>query len=187
MLHHAGTQHGKPFSELSTELNLKQIIREATRITDTTQSLIEVILTSNTALIMESNVINSAISDHFLVCVILLVKTPKLPPKYITTRNYKYYDPLNIFSDFGATSDDLLSIFTGRDVNTQLETLKNALHSTLDSHAPVKTFNVRSRSNTYISNEIKEHIKFRDKLHRRFLQTRGKKDWEGYKKNLERT
>ena len=91
-------------------------------------------------MILESGVINSAISDHFPVYVILHVKTPKLPPKYITTRNYKHYDPLNFSFDLAAKSDDLLSIFTGRDVNTQLEMLKNALHSILDSHVPVQTF-----------------------------------------------
>ena len=103
-------------------------------------------------------VINSGISDHFPVYVILDVKNTKLPLKYITTRNYKYYDPLNVFYDLAAKSDDLLSILRGRDVNTQLETLKNALHSTLDSYASAKTFKVRSRSNTYISHEIKKHL-----------------------------
>jgi hypothetical protein len=50
-----------------------------------------------------------------------------------------------------------LTIFSDTDVKTQLKTFKNALHSTLDLHAPVKTFKVRSRSNPFISREIKEH------------------------------
>ena len=76
-----------------------------------------------------------------------------------------------------------MSIFSDKDVNTQLETFKNTLHSTLDLHAPVETFRVRSRSNPFISREIKEDMKSRDKFHRRFLQTQDKKDWEAYKES----
>jgi hypothetical protein len=44
-------------------------------------------------------VLNSAISDHLPVYVILKVKVPKIPPNYITARSYKYYDPLHFSSD----------------------------------------------------------------------------------------
>ena len=77
----------KAFVEVSTELNLQQIIKNPTRITDTTQSLIDVILVSNTASVLESGVLNSAISDHLPVYVILKVKVPKIPPNYITARS----------------------------------------------------------------------------------------------------
>ncbi len=69
----------KALVEVSTELNLQQIIKKLTRITDTTrQSLIDVILVSNTASVLESGVLNSAISDHVSVYVILKVKAPKI-------------------------------------------------------------------------------------------------------------
>ena len=114
----------KALVEVSTELNLQQIIKNPTKITDTTQSLIDVILVSNTASVLESSVLNSAISDHLPVYVILKVKVPKIPPNYITARSYKYYDPLHSSSDLAVKSDDLLSIFSNTDVNTQLETFK---------------------------------------------------------------
>ena len=83
----------KALVKISTELNLQKIIKKPTRITDTTQSLIDVILVSNTASVLESGVLNSAISDHLPVYVILKVKAPKIPQNYITARSYKYYDP----------------------------------------------------------------------------------------------
>ncbi|CAB3994395.1 Hypothetical predicted protein [Paramuricea clavata] len=134
----------KAIVEVSTERNLQQIIKKPTRITDTTQSLIDVILVSNTASVGESGVLNSAICNHLRSSryVILKVKAPKIPPNYITARSYKYYDPLHFSSNLAVKSDDLLSIFSDTDVNTQLETFKNTLHSTLDVHAPVKIFKV---------------------------------------------
>ena len=56
----------KAHVEVSTELNLQQIIKKPTRITDTTQSLIDVILVSNTASVLESSVLNSAIYMSYL-------------------------------------------------------------------------------------------------------------------------
>jgi hypothetical protein len=47
----------KALVEVSTELNLQQIIKKPTRITDTTQSLIDVILVSNTASDLFSKVV----------------------------------------------------------------------------------------------------------------------------------
>lgn len=177
-----GPDH-RALADISTELNLTQVIKTPTRITDTSQSLIDVILVSSTALVLESGVLNTSISDHLPVYVSLKLKAPKMPPCYITARSYKNYNPLLFSFDLATKSDCLLSIFSDADVNTKLENFNNVLHSTLDVHAPVKTFKVRSRPCPYVSHEIKELMKFRDQLHRRFLQTRDKRDWEVYKES----
>ena len=88
MLHEGPNK--KALFELATELNLKQIIEEPTRITDATQSLIDVILA-----LQESGVLNCTISDHLPVYIILKLKAPKIPLSYITTRSYKCYNPSN--------------------------------------------------------------------------------------------
>ena len=77
-------------------------------------------------------------------------------------------------------SDHLLSIFTETDVNTKTEVLKDVIQSTLDLHAPIKTIKIRSRSNTFVTPDIKELMKYRNKLHQRFPKTRCKRDWETY-------
>ena len=62
-------------------------------------------------------------------------------------------------------SDRLLSIFTETDVNTKTEVLKDVIQSTLDLHAPIKTIKIRSRSNTFVTPDMKELMKSRNKLH----------------------
>ena len=93
MLHEGPNK--KALFELATELNLKQVIEEPARITDATQSLIDVILTSSTTLVQERGVLNCTISDHLPVYIILKLKAPKIPLSYITTRSYKCYNPSN--------------------------------------------------------------------------------------------
>ena len=75
-------------------------------------------------------------------------------------------------------SDRLLSIFTETDVNT--EVVKDVIQSTLDLHAPIKTIKIRSCSNTFVTPDMKELKKSRNKLHQRFLKARYKRDWEMY-------
>ena len=59
----------RAFTDLCNDLNLKQIIKEPTKIIDTSQSLIDVILVSTEAVVLESGVLDSAISDHFPIYV----------------------------------------------------------------------------------------------------------------------
>ena len=70
----------KALSEILLELNLTQIINDnkPTRITDRSESLIDVILISNPDLVRDSGVINIAISDHLPVFATLKLKPPNL-------------------------------------------------------------------------------------------------------------
>lgn len=177
------TREQKALSDVSIELNLTQIITMPTRITTTSQSLIDVILTSSPSLIRDSGVLSTPISDHLPIYVILKLKRPKKLPCYITVRSFKHYDPSSFISDLATNSDRFLSIFSGKDVNSKLATFNDILHSTLDIHAPVKTMKVRSRPCPYVTSEIKDLMRNRDRLHNCFLQTRDINDWNRYKES----
>ena len=55
-------------------------------------TLIDVVLTSDPALVKASGVFETTISDHFLVYVVLDLKMPKLKARYVNTRSYKHYN-----------------------------------------------------------------------------------------------
>ena len=74
------------------ETNLQQLIKEPTRITDTTESLLDVILVSNASSVRKSGAINNPISDQLPVYVELKLKTPEISIKYLSVRSYKNYD-----------------------------------------------------------------------------------------------
>ena len=81
----------KALEKFYTDMNLKQLITKPTRITATTQSLLDVILVSPNNSVRDSGVIHRPISDHSIVFVKLKVKKPKTTPQYITTRSFKKY------------------------------------------------------------------------------------------------
>jgi hypothetical protein len=64
-------------ADFCVEFNLTQLVKEPTRVTDTSQTLIEVALTTSTNIIDTCDVKPAALSDHSLVCLILKLKSPR--------------------------------------------------------------------------------------------------------------
>ena len=70
---------------------LYESIVRITRITETSESLIDVMLASSKNLVKETKVVPSSISDHDLIYAVLNLKRCPQTPTYITTRSYKNY------------------------------------------------------------------------------------------------
>ena len=70
-----------------------QLITEPTRVTETSKTLIDVIMMSNQAFIADSGVVKMHSSDHHLTYAVLNLKLPKPPPDRIIVRSDKHYDP----------------------------------------------------------------------------------------------
>ena len=79
-----------------SSINLTQLIREPTRVTESPATLIDVILTSHEKLIIDTKVMPSSISDHDVIYAVLKLKRQCPKPVYITTRTFKNY-PQNAF------------------------------------------------------------------------------------------
>ncbi|CAB4018164.1 Hypothetical predicted protein [Paramuricea clavata] len=121
------------------ELNLNQLIKSPTKITESSQTLVDVIFVSSPRLVVNSGVIETCISDHFPVYVSLKLKTDKSPPNYITTRSYNKYDPDLFAIDLASNRDRLVSIFRMDNVDEKLTIFNEIFLNTLDKHDPVKS------------------------------------------------
>jgi hypothetical protein len=56
-------------------------------------------MTSNSSLVVGSRILETHVSDHYLVFSVLNLKMPKPAPIYITARNYKNYDRHSFLED----------------------------------------------------------------------------------------
>ena len=70
--------------------------------------------------------------------------------------------------DLADKADDLLTIFDASDVDTKLNTFNDTLQSVLDIHAPMKSIKILSRPRHFVSKDIKDLMKSRDGLLKRF-------------------
>ena len=86
-------------------------------------------MSSTPDLVQESGVIESSLSDHFPVYMVLNLKLPKQPRSYITVRSLKNYNPMLFTADLVSKHETLLqSIFSESDVNSKLSKLKDAYY-----------------------------------------------------------
>ena len=76
-----------------------QVMKEPTHMTEILSTLIDVIMTSSTDLVERSSVLESHISDHYLVYAFLKLKISNPPPSYVKVRSYKNYDSQCFVSD----------------------------------------------------------------------------------------
>ena len=89
----------RAFLDFCTTFNITQLINSLTRITESSQSLIDVIMTTNKEIVTSSGVLTSSISDHNLIYLLLDLKVPRARPFYVSIRSYKKYNPTKFLED----------------------------------------------------------------------------------------
>ncbi|CAB4045042.1 Hypothetical predicted protein, partial [Paramuricea clavata] len=166
-------------NELCSGLNLFQLIKEPTKVTLQSSSLIDVILTSNTSLVVESGVEETHISDHFLVYSILNLKLPKKLPDYMVIRSFKNYSSEAFKNDLEQLIWQENPIDQG--VNQRLDNFNQKFLSVLDIHATIKTVKIKRRLCPFVDQEIVQLMKKRNALHKLARQTLQALDWDRYR------
>ena len=73
--------------------NLKQLITKPTRITDTSKTLLDVIITNNTDMVIKSDVYPCEIADHELISMEINISKPKRQPIYKQMHSFANYSP----------------------------------------------------------------------------------------------
>ena len=84
--------HHREVKNLFVSYGYKQLIEKATRITETSETLIDVILTNSPQTIRNYDTVLSSNSDHDIMAIIRKKLTPKYPPRTIYSLNYKNYN-----------------------------------------------------------------------------------------------
>lgn len=118
-----------------TSFNLSQMITQPTRVTESSATLIDVILTSHENLIIDTKVIPSSISDHDLICAILKLKRQRPKPVYITTRTFKNYQQDDFLRDISMVPWCIVDCFD--DIDDRVYALNTLFSEVLDKHAPI--------------------------------------------------
>ena len=154
----------RALNSLCASLNMKQLITQPTRETETSKTLIDIILTSNPAMAVESGIVKIQISDHYLIFTLLNLRMPKRPSAYVVARSYKHYDPQSFLSDLRKIPWQENTLFD--DANEKLVHFNKAFFQVLDSHVPIKRIKIKHRRCPFINEEIKKKMNNRDQAHK---------------------
>lgn len=143
--------------------NLKQIITNPTRVTNSSSTLIDHIIVSRDDKISLSGVIASGLSDHYMTFCTRKGKrkgTNKQESNTIKIRTTKNYDK-SIFVD-KLMSLDWSELYLCRNVNIAWEIFKKLFMSVLNEIAPMKEIKMKCKTEPWITLEILELIRERD-------------------------
>ena len=174
----------KHLLELSESYQYTQLIKESTRVTNSSCSLIDLFLTNEPNNFTSAGVIVLGISDHNLIYAIRKHSSVKSKPITIKSRSYKNVDETSFKHDIDAIPWQY--IVSLDDPINAWQIWKKLFLDVADKHAPVKQRRIRKNCASWLSVEIKKLIWERDRLKRKAVYTNDENDWVNFKtaKNL---
>ena len=172
--------HTQRLKFLCSLYQLKQFINEPTRVTSTSATLIDLILTNTPENILQSGVIHLGISDHSLVYALRKFSLPKSLPKYKDVRNFKNFNENQFMVDVMLMSWEL--VYQYNDPNLCWQVWKDLFLQALDRHAPIQRRRLKSNPIPWLTPEIKKLMQVRDWHKKHAIKHNSCAHWELYKK-----
>lgn len=171
--------NNKPLKDLLSLNGLIQTIKGPTRITDTTESLIDVILTTKPENLMEIKIVSTALSDHYAIGCKRKLNNIKQQYESIKCRDYSNYNSSELSRDLSNENWD--SVYAERNPNNAWDTLRDIVSRNFNKHAPNITKKVKGKKSPWLTRDIKLEMNYRDTLNRKFRKSRTSTDFEKFK------
>ena len=172
-------REGRALLSFFTDVNATQLIDKPTRVTATSRTLIDIITVSNPGLVRRSDVQELTISYHYLVYASLDLKVPKQSKISITTRSFKNYVAEEFAEDISRVPWDSLELLNS--IDEKVEAFNDLFMACLDKRAPLKSFKVKNKPKTFITNKKKQSISTRNNLHKKAKFLRTPEAWCAFK------
>ena len=159
------------YQEFCDFFSLKQLITCPTRISYSSSTIIDHILTSYPDRVSQEGIINIGISDHQLIfCIRKTLKTKTGFHKQISFRSLKNYSALAYEEALKKVKFHNYETFIS--LNEAYSNFIQKLTSVIDEIAPCKTKRVKGNSKESFDSVVSEGINKRDKLFKKFKKSR---------------
>lgn len=159
---------------------LQQLITEPTRVSINSQSVLDLILVSDCEMICQSGVLDVTFSDHNPVfCTRKKVKSQPINEhcsiKYRCTKQYS----VEVFNQ-RLSERDWSEVLECNDVDKAWELFKQGFIAVLDEVAPVKETRIKQRSACWMTSEIVDLIRQRNRSFIKFKKSKLPADYNSY-------
>ena len=142
-----------------------QLVKLATRITESTLTLIDLIASNNPTTISNVSVISTSISDHDIVGCIRKLNNIKYEPRTLNGRNYANYDSNQLNGD--VEKHDWNPLYNMTNVNDALNYFNDSLKTLFDKHALIISKKVKGKPSGWLNANVKKDMNTRDQLLRK--------------------
>ena len=161
---------------------LTQIIDKPTRITKTSSTLIDLMLTGNPENIKAHGVVDTpGISDHCLIFCAYSLKKPKFKPKIVTKRDFRNFNENLFVRDMEMAPWGNILAVSDDDIDNKVTIFENIHRDIIDKHAPFRTFRVTRPAAPWLNEEIKKLMGDRDKYKNKFNKDKKEETEDIYK------
>lgn len=169
------------FNNFLEAYDLKQIINEPTRVTNISETLIDVVIITENILISQMRVEDvKNISDHRLIFCELACTVEEGKQFFYTYRDYKYFNYEDFLRDLNNVSWS--EIYEYDDVNAMLHIFNKNILFVFERHAPIKTVRISKPKAPWMTDVIKIMIKNRKYALAKFKKTKHPNDGSYYKR-----
>ena len=161
--------------------SLTQKVTSPTRITNTSKTLIDLLLFTRPENVLFTGVCDApGISDHCFTYCAYNIKRVKFKPYVVRKRNFRNFDKNKFIQAIEVEPwENILCVDS---IDDKVVILENLINGILDKFAPYRTFVVSNKSATpWITDEILEKMDQRDGCKESFNKTGDNKFWEAYK------
>ncbi|KAI5708382.1 hypothetical protein M8J77_021503 [Diaphorina citri] len=154
---------------LFSDLNLHILPLLPTHHTATSHTLLDLLVVGDEDSVITHGQLPVGSSHHELIYLILNIFPPKHQPKFITARDFRRFDSEKFSS--AALAADWNSVYSSSDVDSKLSRFNEIVLSLFDEFAPFRTFKAKHHSQPWFNNDIREHIRIRDRAKRRYARS----------------
>ena len=167
----AATFMAKQYNELCSLFSLKQLIKDPTRKTSSSSTLIDHILTNSTQKISQSGVIDTTLSDHQMVSLkdlhLICFKSLKTHAhNQIKCRSFKNFT-VDIYLD-ALKSCNFPNYENFQNIDEAYSDFMNKFMNIINTLAPLREIRVKSRTQEWFDGEIAAAIKVRNRNFKTF-------------------
>ena len=169
----------KQYKELCSTSGLKQIINVPTCITCYTSTLIDHILTNSSSNISQSGLIDTGISDHQMIyCTRKITRSKSNAHRLVKYRSFKNYTP-ELFKE-KLEETEFPNYVNFCNVDDAYSDFMKRLSCVVDNVAPTKESRIKHNTQEWFDGEIAESIAIRDKLFKKYKNSKLHVDKEIY-------
>ena len=149
-----------PINYIEQVYNMNQLITEPTRVTDSTSTLLDIVLTTDQTMHKKSGVLKISVSDHYLVYTEVMLKTATTPVHTeIKFRDFKTFSEQAFVSDLKEQAE-----FRDANSDTHIDwgTFRTIFEKICDKHAPVTLKRIKNKGQPWIDTETIQLMYQRD-------------------------
>jgi hypothetical protein len=153
---------------------------QATHHTSTSDTWLDLIAVADEgAVVHHGQLPCPGLSAHDLIYLVYDLRCPRVEPKIISYRDYKNINYPALFD--AAMNLNWLSIFHSNDVNHMLNILNCYLNYLFETFVPVKRRRITKNPAPWISDDIRQLMRQRDKSNLKARRTKNPADYQNYK------